>query len=799
MITSWQHIRALSLAAAMALAGAAAPGLTQEQPVPVTAPSQLVPVTAPSQPVPVTAPILAGVKVAERNACAVIRIAFNSPVQLVSHAPTTGGDELRIQLLPLDKDVKARSEVVNQESLRAPANDRAGVHAIELVYDAKGAALSVYFKRNVAWAIASSTDHRSLLIAVPGAEPSAACVPVFDEHAVAGAAAGGADNTPAHSDADAAAAAARDQSIATARSALNKGDFDQTLALLKDASLPADPRHTAEIIELKGVALEQKGLRTEAQAEYRAYLDRYPTGAGADRMHARLAAMDKSGKPSAIEVPMAQAAASMPLVAGGPVTDGAIGAPSASDVNAWSSGTRTIDDQKDPDGWRLTQQGSVSLYYNRNQGGRDFYVPPRLQLGWDKDNIYQIYQNSALGSLDYGARFENADFIGKLQIAAAQDSRYIEGQTDQTSVSSAYFDGEMKAFGLSGRIGRQSRFTGGVLGRFDGAFASYKLFDGVKVNAVAGSPVERSRDRPFLNDTQFYGTSADFGFWDDALSTSVFFIDQRTDGLIDRQGVGAEVRVNTDAAWVSGTLDYDVHYMELNNAILSGSYNFPDFSSVGLNFDYRRAPLIFTSNALQGQPVATLSELLQIYTHVDLERYALDRTARAYTASANYMTPLSENVQFLADATATYMSGTPESGGVAASPSTGMEYYGFAQLSRSDLIADGDLYSVGLRYGDTDYARRYGLELSGRYPVTADWQIGPILRMGYVDDKTDGQSEYQFMPSLRVGYYVTPDVLIELEGGKKWLERQTVHGIEQETELTILAGVRYDFHGEHQK
>jgi hypothetical protein len=71
--------------------------------------------------------------------------------------------------------------------------------------------------------------------------------------------------------------------------------------------------------------------------------------------------------------------------------------------------------------------------------------------------------------------------------------------------------------------------------------------------------------------------------------------------------------------------------------------------------------------------------------------------------------------------------------------------------------------------------------------------------MGYVDEKRDGQSEYQFMPSLRLGYHVTPDVLVELEAGKKWLERQTVHGIEQETELTILACVRYDFHSEHQE
>ena len=79
------------------------------------------------------------------------------------------------------------------------------------------------------------------------------------------------------------------------------------------------------------------------------------------------------------------------------------------------------------------------------------------------------------------------------------------------AVSSLYLDGKHKESGISGRLGRQSRFSGGVLGRFDGALAGFEAAKDVQLNIVAGSPVERSRDEPFSNEAYFYGISADFG------------------------------------------------------------------------------------------------------------------------------------------------------------------------------------------------------------------------------------------------------------------------------------------------
>lgn len=746
--------------------------------------------------------LLLGAKVAESNACSVIKIDFNSQLKYLSHTPAGRSDELRIILSPVEKGASARSDVVNQESLRAPQNERASVHAIEFVYEAKGAALSVYFKRNVFYKIAQEANLKSLLIAVSGTEPSAACEPVFDDAAVAiaGAGQGGSDaSAPAGLPGDGTIAMmpeVLDQLMIDARAALMKGDGELAMRLLNTAARSTDTRYVEESRELIGLAREKLDQLDAARTEYKGYLAVYPKGPGADRVRGRLMALEHAQKQNPnqsgtfAEIPLPAARA------GVPINDGAI-ARDATGGKAWDTATSVAPARIDPGAWTVTQYGSISAYYNRNQGGRDFYVPPKLQLGWDKENVYQTYQNSVLGALDYGARFENSDFIGKLKVSASRDNRYLYGQTDVTAVSAAYVDGEHKDSGLSARVGRQTRFSGGVLGRFDGALAGFRAASGVKLNAVAGSPVERSRDRPFLHDSFFYGISVDFDRWRKDFETSIYFIDQQTDGILDRQAIGAEFRYHRELSSVFGTVDYDIHYQQLNNVILTGAYNFPDFSSVGLSLDYRRAPLIFTTNALQGQGIATLSELLNVYTQTEIERFALDRTAESYSAAANYLVPLGEHLQFVADAAVTYMSGTKESGNVPGSQSSGTEFYGLAQLNRTDLITEGDYVSAGFRFGETALSRRYGFELSARYPVTKDWQVGPVMRMGFVDFKAANQDEYQLMPSLRTSYYLTNDVVLEFELGKKWIERDTIHGIESETELMVLSGIRYDFHRQH--
>jgi hypothetical protein len=753
---------------------------------------------------PAAAKLLSSVSVSERDACAVIKIEFNSRVQYVSHMPLTGGDELRITLKPIDQRQAVPAGAVEQESLHAPANGRASVHAIELGRDAGGAALNLYFKHKVAYKIALDAGFKSILIAIPGPEPKASCVPGtggtdISENSRASGALEPSQSPPrgtAHNG-DGLTPEMLDVSMKGAREALPQGDVDRAITLLIQVLAAPGTRYAQEARELLGVAREKKGLIADAKADYQAYLALFPKGPGPDRVRARLAVIDQGGQTLFDQLKKSQTDAAVripPPIGEGKLKPGIAAASSANWGQDHVQPQNGAQEKKDPAAFTITQNGSTSLYYNRNQGGRDFFVPPRLQLGWDKENVYQLYQNNVFGTLAYEGRFDNSDFTGRVHVSASQDNRYITGQNDETAVSALYFDGKAKESGVSGRVGRQTVYSGGVLGRFDGVSASYQIDKSIKFNAVTGSPVERSRDTPFLNDSYFYGISADFDHWREGVDTSLYFIDQRTDGLVDRQGIGTELRYSDEAMSGFATVDYDIHYLELNEAVVTGTYIFPGFSTLGINVDYRRAPLIFTSNALQGQGAASLTELLKKYTHDDIEHLALDRTAKSYSAGANVSHPLNEHLLLSGDVTLTYMSGTPGSGSVAAAPSTGVDFYSSVQLTQSDAFTTGDSYTGGLRFADSQTAFRYMLEGSARYPVTKDWRLGPVLRLGYIDSKSDGRGEYEFMPSLRSSYYIYDDLVFEVDVGKRWTARETEHGTANETELTVLSGIRYDFH-----
>ena len=752
---------------------------------------------------PVSDQLFAGVKVAERDECAVVKIEFNSRMQYLSNFPQASGDELKILFNPIDKGAAARSVVVNHESLRAPSNERASIHAIELGIDAEGAALMIYFRRTVSYKIAPGKDFKSVLIAIPGRRASATCLPEFNEQAIAEGS--GLRGTLSPGQAQPGKRELRldaeelDKLMADARAALAKNDFDQAVQLLTKVGQSSDDRYAQESQELIGVAREKKGQLAHAKAEYAQYLKRYPKGAGTDRVRARLTALESADKLAFEDFKKRQEEAIKKTPAGQRMDDWKGDKklsvtrfdPAPGAANGWSP----LDEKKDPDAWTFTQSGSVSVYYNRNQGGRDMFTAPKLQQGWEKENIYQVYQNSVLGSLDYEARFNNAAYAGAFRFSGSRDQRLLDGQADETSVSSLYFDGRLKDTGVSGRVGRQSRFSGGVLGRFDGGLVGYQVSERVKINAVGGAPVERSRDIPFLKGAYFGGVSADIGVTKDVNAT-VYAIQQNTSSMIDRQAIGAELRYVGSSASMFGLADYDVHYLELNNAIATGTYIMADKSSLGLNFDYRRSPLIFTTNAMQGQSAKTLSSLLGTYTKDEIESFAVDRTAQSYSGSVSYAYPFSERLQLNTDLTTTYMSGTKASGGISGSYATGVELYTLAQLTGTSVMVDGDVYTGGVRFADTQQAYRYMLEGSSRYPLTENWRVSPIMRIGYVDYKHDGRSELQYMPTLRASYYMTRDLMFDFEVGRKWIERQSDKGIENETELLLLSGVRYDFHVE---
>ena len=198
---------------------------------------------------------------------------------------------------------------------------------------------------------------------------------------------------------------------------------------------------------------------------------------------------------------------------------------------------------------------------------------------------------------------------------------------------------------------------------------------------------------PFKDDKYFYGLSADIGPLFGGIDTTLFAIEQRDRSIIDRQAVGAEFRYFAPDKSALATIDYDVHFQQLNAAIFSGSWTLPDKSTVTAGFDYRKVPYLSAWTALQGQPYLTLYDMLRFNTNQEVNQLAIDRTPTYRSAMIGYSRPITDKLSVSADVTATDVSGTIASGGVDGTVPVGTEFYYSAQLIGTGILKDGDIYT----------------------------------------------------------------------------------------------------------
>jgi len=123
--------------------------------------------------------ILNSVKITEEGECAVIRVEFSFPVRYIYHFPYESGEDLRIQVKPIEVSRGDRRAVFTRESYGPPPNDIASLS--DVVYEGNivgGPFLTLFFRRPMAFKVDPATDHRSLIIGVHGPKVSKPCPPI---------------------------------------------------------------------------------------------------------------------------------------------------------------------------------------------------------------------------------------------------------------------------------------------------------------------------------------------------------------------------------------------------------------------------------------------------------------------------------------------------------------------------------------------------------------------------------------------------------------------------------------------
>lgn len=508
-----------------------------------------------------------------------------------------------------------------------------------------------------------------------------------------------------------------------ARHLMTAGELSRAVQIYTKVLRQPENQYQPDAQEYLALARERNGQMAHAKAEYQRYLATYPDHEGAARVKQRLAAL--------------------------------LSQPTERRTEAVVSDSRSATRQRRAETWNL--RSYISQYYRRDAN----------QLN-DGD---QIVNQSALYSdinMDARRRGERFDFSARLTAGYRKDF-LDDSKGDEVRVSYAFADLADSNYGLRGRLGRQSRNTGGVLGRFDGFNLSYQATERLRVDAVLGKPVNTTADG--IDDARtFYGISSNFGPVVDNLDVGVFFIQQGVEHMTDRQAVGAEMRYFGDGKSLWGLIDYDTSFSEVGSLFLQGSWRLPSELTLTGMFDRRRSPLLSLSNALIGQPVIGFDELLILFTEDEIRQLALDRASSTTTMTFGASRPLTPKLQINVNASQSTIESTPESGGVFSTPESTYTYVS-TDLVGSSLIKEGDVSLLGFRYSDSENTSVYSINLDTRFPFGRGLRFNPRVRVDYREIKSDLSTQWIYTPGIRIQYRKDRRFRIEFEAGMQFSSR----------------------------
>ncbi len=525
--------------------------------------------------------------------------------------------------------------------------------------------------------------------------------------------------------------------LEAARLAMARNAYAKAILLYRQAIDEGDADTSRQALELLGVAEERNGSTADAEHTYRQFLKLYPEGDDADRVRQRLVALDTANA-----------------------------APQAA--------LKKVDTKPRPA--QSTFYGSLAAWYRR-----DVDVT-------DADGA-RVSQSALTTFLDATEQVRSGAYDSKARFSGSYLKDFMqEGMGDQRSISYMYLDVLNRDADWSVRVGRQGSSGGGVLGRFDGVQGSVRLSPEVKVNAVAGYPVELFSDNTTVNSHKsFTGVSMDFSGLVPAWEFELYGIQQQAYGYLDRRAIGGEARYFQQGRTFYGLADYDLLYKQLNTLTMLGTWSVSDDTTLNAMVDRRKSPTLTTSNAVIGQTVTTLDALGSSYTTSQLRQLAADRTADSTMVSIGVSHDLNDRYQVTGDLSVSKIGATPASGGVAGTPASGVEYTASTQLIGRSMLIPDDITIVGLQWSHMETMDTAAVLLNSRFPY-GSWQLNPRVQLEYHNDRGNHLKYWVMQPALLASYRRWRNHTLDLEvGGDLTTESSVPQG------YYCSLGYRWDF------
>lgn len=531
--------------------------------------------------------------------------------------------------------------------------------------------------------------------------------------------------------------------------------FFTKLVSLKDAAT------RREATELLGVARERNGQPAHAKAVYEDYIRTWPKGEDTDRVRQRLADL------IAFEM---------------------------RPKKKLKKGKRDKLAKKS----RSDVFGSVAQYFYYGENDID-------------ESGNQVDQSLLVTQLSWNYRYRSENWDIRNFIYGSHEYDFVTDTNENFELSNLYSDIKNTKVGFYAKLGRQSGSSGGVLGRFDGIALGYDLFKNVRTNIVAGYPVELTNKDSVVTDREFRGINIEFVDIITNLDFSPYYIQQDIFGITDRVAAGYELRYfHPKGGNFFNLVDYDTYFDEMNIMLLRGQLNFSDKTSLNLNYDYRRSPLLMVSNASLGNSqLYNIEDLLDPtlggFTEEELMQMALERTGEATSYTIGLTRQPSDHLQLNMDFTRAEQVSYNDDGTGTAGPAPGgtggvgtitetrdkQDYYSL-QAILSRLFNGRDTYVLGLRYADTFTYESLTGSMAARVPFKGGWRFDFQYSIDRRESST-GEILDRNRPTLKLEYNLSRNMSFQLQYGMEWWKFSGVTANQNYTRTLANMGYRWTF------
>ncbi len=523
------------------------------------------------------------------------------------------------------------------------------------------------------------------------------------------------------------------------RRLLNSGNYDELIRQLTElrASDSIEVRKFAQ--EFLGVARERKGQFAFARAEYERFLSEYGDESEAGRVRMRLAALLESSRP-------------------------------------------------DPEAGNATEESVVAQSSSSIDGSLRF----DYRGGWNKNNGGDSTRSLSLASTDLDLTSqherENLTFGTRISLGHYEDLMDA-GKNTRDRVRYLYVDVDAA---LRVRLGRQRARRSAFLGRFDGADFRYQLNSGPVVGITLGAPVESSSSDLFADSRQFVALGISSGSAWGNLEVGLQGLHQTIDGHVDRQTVGSEVRFVKGNVFAQGLVDYDLHFKELNALLVNLNIASPEKTSFNLTYDFRKSPFLSTRNALIGQALANIDDLLTVVlTEEDLADLALDRSL-----NSQYLTIGASHPGFAAGTLSGSVSWFSIDAGVASGGLTATPAYDQLQvdvrLFMTDVFTEDHNLTIGVNYSSQESLDSWSVYTSSRISFGNHFRLLPKIRIN-TRQYSNGNSQTHIYPELRAEYSRGSHYAYLVTGYHRYTNSSVLFPDQQMEVLLTYLGYQYRF------